>query len=158
RMSRLPARIFLSALAVAALIAAVAVQGQAGAQEASRGGRVSPGGRPPVGSPSASFGQQARPASPQPVQPGQPLRPAGSTEQPRPQGAVSGQTAGRVDPPAKFADAVKNQNQARSLLGLAPLVWSTAREDEARAAVSAITGAPSCTRTSASRVGAEKDV
>ncbi len=74
----------------------------------------------------------------------------------RPSGPVSVQTARKVDPPARFVDGVKAQNSARAEVRLQPLVWSTAREDEARDALASLTG--SCSSSKTERMGVTKDV
>lgn len=71
--------------------------------------------------------------------------------------SVAGQTARKVDPPARFASGVLAQNSARADAGLKPLIWSVAREDEARSAVASI-AALTCSRSLAERIGASKDV
>jgi pathogenesis-related protein 1 len=153
-MSRTPFRSVLAALAAAALLGA----GGAQAQEGSRGGRIQPGGAPrgQAVPPVTANLNSSRPAV-QPALPGQGVRSAGAA-QTRPAAAIAGQTARRVDPPARFVTAVQSQNQARAAAGAPPLVWSAAREDEARAAATAIASANSCTRTATDRAGRERDV
>lgn len=123
------------------------------AQEVSRSGRsaAAPASAPPPASGSAHSNSanvaQARPAT------GTASAASGSAQPV----AVVGQTARRVDPPARFAPGVQAQNNARSDAGLKALVWSTAREDEAQAIVNAAS-AQTCSRQLADRMSAEKDV
>lgn len=158
--------IFSFRLAVVAVAAAAVFSGACGDAQEGRGGRGGAAptsafgpGQPAFHPTSPNFAGPLAEAPP-PVRSGAGPGSRGATNDVAPVAAptsVAGQTSRKVDTPARFAGGIAAQNAARADAGLKSLVWSVAREDEARTAVASI-AAQTCSRSLAERMGLANDV